>query len=136
MKRYSNLMTESARMRVSAAYYLRCWGMGILAGVAAATPVAVWQWQRARTLRQEHEALEASYEPFRRLEQMNGELRTAATKLVQDERLPLELSRRRPTATLLGIVGTAVAATEGALFVEHMEVSQTPPGATASGGND
>jgi hypothetical protein len=96
--------------------------------MALLAPLMVWQWQDGRRIRQEHEALEATYEPFRRLAVTNTELRTTAASLVRDESLPLELSRNRPLATLLGIVGAAVESTKGALFIEHLDVTHAPPG--------
>ncbi|HEX6963248.1 MAG TPA: hypothetical protein VF175_15380 [Lacipirellula sp.] len=132
MKRHVNLMTETARFRVGATMLTRRWALALAATIVLLAPLTIWRWQECRRIRQEHDALEATYEPFRRLELMNAELRTTATTLVRDERLPLELSRNRPTATLMGVVAAAVKATDGALYVEHLDVAQTPPGGDAA----
>ena len=131
MKRHANLMSDGARFRVAARVSLRRWALALAATVTMLTPLSIWHWQECRRIRHEHEALEASYAPIRRLNEMNLELRTAATSLVRDERLTLELSRRRPTATLLGIVSAATAVTNGALFIEHINLAHTAPGAQA-----
>lgn len=131
MRRYVNLMSEGARFRVAARVQLRRWALALVGAVAVLAPVAAWRWQEARRVRQEHEALEASYEPIRRLNTTNMALRTDAAALIRDDRLPLELSRKRPVATLLGIVGAAVATSKGELFVEHMRLVQSPLGAAS-----
>jgi hypothetical protein len=136
MKRHLNLMTEGARFRVAARVSTRRWALALAAAVTMLAPLTIWHWQECRRIRQEHEAVEATYEPFRRLALMNAKLRTTATSLVRDERLVLELSRNRPAATLLGIVSAAASGTEGALFVEHLDLTQTPPGAGAAAGQD
>jgi hypothetical protein len=137
MKRHANLMSEAARFRVAARILLRRWAIALAATVALLAPITVWRWQECRRTRLEHEALEASYAPIRRLDEMNMELRNAATALVRDERLTLELSRRRPPTTLLGIVSAAAAATNGSVYIQSLNLSQSPPGASVpSGGQD
>ena len=132
MRRYVNLMSEGAQFRSAARVRLRRWALALAVSVTVLTPIASWRWQDARRVRQEHEALEASYEPIRRLNTANTELRTTAVELVRDERLPLALARKRPVASLLGIVGAAAATSDGELFVEHLNVAQSPPGPDGS----
>ncbi len=132
MRRHVNLMSDVARFRVAARISLRRWAVALVAAATMLAPVSIWHWQECRRIRHEHEALEASYAPIRRLNEMNMELRTAAISLVRDERLTLELSRRRPVATLLGLVSAATAATNGALYVESVALAQTPPGSPAT----
>ncbi len=131
MKRYANLMSDQARFRVSARASLRRWALVLVALLTLLAPMAIWHWQQCQRIRHEHEALEARYAPIRRLNEMNMELRADAASLVRDERLTLELSRRRPVDTLLGIIGAATAASKGALFIERINLTQTPPGAPA-----
>jgi hypothetical protein len=131
MRRHVNLMSESARFRAGARVSLRRWALVLATIMTMLTPISIWRWQECQRIRHEHEALEASYAPIRRLNDINTELRTAASSLVRDERITLELSRRRPVATLLGIVSAATAATNGALFIERINLTQTPPGAAA-----
>lgn len=127
MRKYVNLMSESAQFRTAARVQLRRWVMALAATFVVLTPLAVGRWQEARRVRQEHEALEASYDPIRRLTSMNNELRNTAATLVRDDRLPLELSRKRPVGTLMGIVSAAAAASSGELYVEHLKLAQSPP---------
>ena len=128
MRNHVNLMSEGARFRTAARVRLRRWGLALAVSVTVLTPIASWRWQDARRIRQEHEALEASYEPIRRLNTANTELRTTAATLVRDERLPLALSRKRPVASLLGVISSAAATSNGELYVEHLNIAQSPPG--------
>jgi hypothetical protein len=99
-------------------------------------PAAAWTWQRRRDVIHEQEALEAQYEPIRRLAAENRRMNAEAARLVQAERTKLELSHRRPVTTLLAVVGEAVAETEGDVFLEHVSVTQEPvskPGVEAGG---
>ncbi len=132
MRKYVNLMSEAAQFRTAARIYLRRWALALAVFVTALIPVATWRWQEARAVRQQHEALEASYKPIRTLTALNTQLRTAAVALVHDERLPLELAQKRPVASLLGIIAAAAAASNGELFIEHLHVAQAPPGAEAA----
>jgi hypothetical protein len=127
MRRYVNLMSDAARFRTTARLVVRRWALALVATATLLTPLAGIHWQESRQVRQLHEAREASYEPIRRLNMMNMDLRTKAAALVRDERLPLELSRKRPVATVLGVVSAAAASSEGALFIEHLQVVQSPP---------
>jgi hypothetical protein len=127
MRKYVNLMSEGAQFRTAARVQLRRWVTALVATTVVLTPIAIGRWQEARRVRQDHEALEASYDPIRRLTSMNNELRTTAATLVRDDRLPLELSRKRPVGTLLGIVSAAAAASNGELYVEHLQLAQSPP---------
>jgi hypothetical protein len=136
MKKYVNLMTEGARFRTAARLSIRRWGLALGAGATLMTPIAGWHWQEWQSIRHEHEALEASYEPIRRLNSMNMQLRTTAAKLVQDERLELELASQRPVTTVLGIVGAAAKQSDGALYIEHIQLDLAPPGAEGARGPD
>jgi hypothetical protein len=137
MRKYANLMSEGAQFRAAARIQLRRWALALVAVIVVLIPLAVVRWQEVRRVRQQHEALEAGYDPIRRLTAMNNELRTAAATLVRDERLPLELSRNRPSGTLLAIVSDAAAASNGELYVEHLKLAQAPPsGAATTPGQD
>lgn len=128
MKKYVNLMTDVACYRNAARVTTRRWITAGAACLLIAAPTAFFKWEHCRQVSQEYDALEASYEPVRRLNGINMQLRTTAAALVRDNRLPLELSRRRPVTTLLGIASGAAAQSEGALFINHIEISQTPAG--------
>jgi hypothetical protein len=132
MKRHVNLMSDAARFRVAARVALHRWALALAVLATLLAPISIWHWQECRRIRHEHEASEASYAPIRRLNDMNAELRTTAASLVRDQRLTLQLSRRRPAWTLLGIVTAATAATGGSVYVEHIDLAQTPPGGAAS----
>jgi hypothetical protein len=132
MRKYVNLMSDGAQFRAAAHIQLRRWGLALVAAIIVLIPLGVARWQEARRVQQQHEALEASYDPIRRLTAMNNELRTAAATLVRDERLPLELSRKRPSGTLLAIVSEAAAASNGELYVEHLKFAQALPASAAT----
>ena len=132
MKRYANLMSDAARFRVAARVAFRRWALALAVLTTLLAPISIWHWQECQRIRHEHEASEASYAPIRRLNEMNAELRTTAASLVRDKRLALELSRRRPAWNLLAIVTAATESTGGSVYIEHVNLSQTPPGGAAS----
>ncbi|RIK86936.1 MAG: hypothetical protein DCC67_02415 [Planctomycetota bacterium] len=129
MKRYVNLMTESAQFGVAAREQLQRWALVAALLIAAAAPVVFFRVREHTRVRQQHEALEATYEPVRRLNERNRQLRREAIGLVRDERLSLELSRQRPIVSLLARVGAAASETRGEVFVERISVDQRVPGA-------
>jgi hypothetical protein len=125
-------MSDAARFRVAARVRARRWALALAAAFTVMAPLSIFRREELRTLRNEHEAMEASYEPVRRLVQLNRELRSQATSLVTDEKLALSLSRRRPVTTLLGVASAAAAETRGQLFIEHLSLTQQPAGDDAS----
>jgi hypothetical protein len=133
MKRYVNLMSPAAQFRSLAGRRLRRWGTALAILALVLAPAAITSRAEGGRVRREHEALEALYEPVRRLNALNRQLRIEATNLVRDEQLVLELSRERPTVALLGVVSTAAAGSDGQLFIEQLSVIQRPPGAAAEG---
>lgn len=128
MKRHVNFMSEAAQFRAAVRRHLRRWAGALCACVLLLIPGGAVRWVEHAQVRHEHEALEACYEPVRRLNAINGQLRTAAMNLVRDERLALQLSRERPMAALLGRVTRAVEDSSGQLFVQRLTVSQSAPG--------
>jgi hypothetical protein len=132
VKRYINLMSSGARFRTAARVRLRRWALALAVMVTVLAPLSIIRWDESRKTRNEHEAMEAGYEPIRRLIQLNRDLRTQAAALVGNERLALELSRRHPATTLLGLVGAAAAESRGELFIEHLTLTQLPPGVGAA----
>ncbi|MCC6492039.1 MAG: hypothetical protein IT424_03355 [Pirellulales bacterium] len=128
MNRYVQLMSESAQFRAAARKHLRRWGAAAALLVAATAPLGAWQWRHQSQMRQQCEALEASYEPVRRLNGVNRNLRTQAITLVRDERLILELARQRPVTSLLACVAAATSASQGQAFVERLNFEQPVPG--------
>jgi hypothetical protein len=130
-------MSEAARFRAAAGVRARRWALALGVAVTVMAPLSIIRWEESRTVRNEHEAMEASYEPIRRLIQLNRDLRTQAVALVTDEKLALALSRRRPVTTLLGVASAAAAETRGQLYIEHLSLTQLPPGdATSVASND
>jgi hypothetical protein len=134
-----NLMTERAQRRAAADRILRAWGRAAGAAVLSMCALAGWEWHKCRRVTLEHEALEASYDPIRRLAGANRTLGVQAAQFVTRERIALELARHRPAAALLATVADAVAATSGAVFMERLVLSRDPvagappaTGATAS----
>lgn len=128
MKRHVNFMSETAQFRAATRRHSRQWAYALIAGALLLIPVGAVRWVEQTRVRHQHEAMEASYEPVRRLNAINGQLRNAAENLVRDERLVLELSRDRPMAALLGRVTRATEDSNGQLFVQRLTVSQSAPG--------
>jgi hypothetical protein len=131
-----NLMSDRAQFRAAAERLIRGWSLGIGAMILTIAPVAAWTWQARRGVAHEQEALEARYEPIRRLAAENRRLNAAAVQLVQSERTALELSQRRPVAALLAVIGEAVAEMEGNVFITRINLTQTPanvPGVVSGG---
>ncbi len=131
MPAYVNLMTERARLRTAAARVSRCWATIIGAMMFLAVPGVLWMWHERRQLIREHDALEASYEPVRRLAAANRVLAANAAEFIKREKLPLELSRKRPAIALVAHVSDAIAATDGAVYLDQIELNQR--GATTTG---
>jgi hypothetical protein len=129
MAAFVNLMTERAQLRTAAARVSRCWAIIIGAMILLAVPGVLWVWHERQTIGREHAALEASYEPVRRLASANRALAASAADLVAHEKLPLELARKRPVVSLVAHVSDAVAATDGAVYLERIELNQRSPGA-------
>jgi hypothetical protein len=127
MKRYANLMTTSAVFRTAMRLHVRRWSLALGVLAVALAPIAAIRWEEARQARQEREAKEASYEPMRRLVQLNRDLRAEAGKLVKDERLELELSCRRHVSSLLTVVVAAAEESQGQLFVQHLQIHPNLP---------
>lgn len=132
MAAYVNLMTERAQLRTSGARVSRCWAMIIGAMILFAVPGVLWTWHERQTIVREHDALEASYEPVRRLAAANRVLAASAAEFVAREKLPLELARKRPAIALVAHVSAAIAATDGAVYLDRIELNQRGP-ATADG---
>jgi hypothetical protein len=126
MKRV-NLMTDASRFRSEARVYLRWWSWGLAALLAVLAPISIWRWQATRTARAASEAMEASYEPIRRLVKLNRDLRNDAGMLLKNQQLELELSRHRPVSALLKVVSAAAAESHGQLFIEHLAITKHAP---------
>lgn len=125
-----NLMSDAAVNRSAADRILRGWLVVVGLCLLVILPLTTWTWLCRREVVQEHEALEARYEPIRRLNATNRELSQKAVNLVRTERVPLELSRRRPMATLLNVIGEAIASTAGEAFIAHFSLSRDPAAKT------
>lgn len=131
-----NLMTQGAQLRSAAERVARIWALIIGVMVLALAPLGGWTWQKRCKALRRHEALQASYEPIRQLAGENRTLAVEATTLVERERLPLTLARRRPVVALLGVVSDAIAECGGAVYMEHMALTRVAPpaaGAAAAG---
>jgi hypothetical protein len=126
MKRV-NLMTDASRFRSEARVYLRWWSCGLVGLMSALAPLSIWRWQATRSARAACEAMEASYDPIRRLVTLNRDLRNDAGELLKSERLELELAQNRPASALLNVVANAVAESNGQLFIEHLAITQHAP---------
>ena len=126
MRNCVNLMSDGARLRAALRVRIRHWAAVWALLVAATAPFAAVRWLQRHDIEQERAALEARYEPFGRLSVENRRLRTDAQKLIQEEKIPLELSRQRSVAALLGLASKAAAATGGELFVRQVTFTQDP----------
>jgi hypothetical protein len=121
-----NMMSEAALNRSAADRIVRGWLVVTVLALLVVTPLTTWTWLCREKVVQEHEALEARYEPIRRLAASNRELSEKAVDLVRTERVPLELSRRRPVAALLKVIGDAIASTAGDAFIVHLSMARDP----------
>lgn len=119
-----NLMTSRARNGAAADRILRGWSWAVGATFLLLTSLAMWTWFERRELVLTHDALEASYEPIRRLARSNRGLRAQAGELVSHEAIVLGLSNDRPIAALLARVNESIAAAEGAVYIESLTLSQ------------
>lgn len=128
MKRHVNLMSEGAKFRAAVRKQSRRWAVALALLVIVLVPLDGMRWREQTRVRHEHEALEASYEPVRRLSLVNRQLRTEAINLVRDERLSLELAQQRPLLTLLARISAAASAGNGQIYVEQITVEQAVPG--------
>lgn len=126
MINHVNLMSERAIFRATAERLARGWLLAIGAAVLALLPLGAWTWLSRRGVIQEQEALEALYEPIGQLTAANRRISAEAVQLIHDEQVTLQLSRRRQILTLLADVGEAIASTEGAAFVQHINASRDP----------
>ncbi len=122
-----NLLSPRAEFRSQAIRLIRLWAVAVGAVVIVIVPLGGWAWTLRRDAIHVHEALAARYEPIRRQAEANRRLSVEAARLVRDQQTTLELSRQRPIAALLAVVGEAVAATDGNVFVERMNFA--PDGA-------
>lgn len=134
MRSHVNLMSDEAQFRVALRISARYWTIAWALLVMALIPMAGVRWQQRRDVRQRHEALEARYQPIQRTSSENRQLRTAAEKLVREQRIPLELSRDRAIATLLAVTSRAVEKTGGELYVRQITLANHVPGGQTGAG--
>lgn len=126
MRNCVNLMSDGARLRAALRLRIRHWAIVWAIIVVAAAPFAAMRWLERRGIEQQRAALEARYEPFGRLSIESRRLKTEAQKLVEEEKIPLELSRKRSVAALLGVASQAAATTGGELYVRQVTFTQEP----------
>ena len=119
-----NLMTDRAALRAASERILRGWALAICAVIVLLAPALAWTWRERTKAIQAHEALEAKYEPLRRLARDSRSLGAETAKLTERERTALELSNNRPVGVLLSVVASAVHASRGGVFVEHVNITQ------------
>jgi hypothetical protein len=119
-----NLMTDRAQFRSEAERIARGWALAIGALLVALLPLGLWAWAECRQTVREHEALEAGYEPLRRLAGVNRTLAANAAELVKRERTILELSRERSALALLAVVNEAIEESRGAAVVDHIIITR------------
>jgi hypothetical protein len=122
-----NLMTQRAQYRSAADRIIHGWALINAVLLLAMLPLAAWTWIERRDMVRAHDALEAGYEPIRRLAGANRRLGAEAASLIDREEIALELSRSRPAAALIAAVADAVAEAQGAVFVEHFTLSHDAP---------
>jgi hypothetical protein len=126
MLTHVNLMSEKAQFHAAARRVALRWALALGAVALVLTPIGGFAWQRRRTAMAEQEMLESQYEPIRQLTSDIRRLRTDAEQLVRNKRTALELSRERPPATLLALLGASTSATEGELFIQRLTLTQIP----------
>ena len=124
MNRYVNLMSKQSRIREIRRTRLRQWtrALLVLAAILLAPTLAVWRpvHQQGKRLA----ALQTQYEPIRQLISENKEFRKKIDQALEQDRLALALSNQTPVVTLLGMIGQAVAAANGEVFVQRLAFEQ------------
>jgi hypothetical protein len=92
-------------------------GLLVLHGAITWWPVHVRSLQRA--------ALETQYEPLRQMKMDNKALSREIASTLDESKLELALSKQTPMATLVGLVGRAVADTHDKVFLDKIAYGET-----------
>ena len=132
MKRHLNLMSDRSRFRESMRRRMRQWSWVLAFTALVLLPLGSFQWWNCRQERQQREIVEQLYEPIRALKKKNVQLQKQIEALRLQERIPLVLSNEKPVSVLLGLVGKAVAESNGQVYVQHLHLQQDPIAAAIS----
>ncbi len=123
MKSSINLMSLQNRRRECIRARLRQW-CTVLATLSTllGTVMAERYWAFGTKVHQQL-SLEAKYEPLANLKKANKSLAKQINAIRNEEQFVLALSDREPAVTLLGVLGTAVTASENRVFLQKIELN-------------
>ncbi len=124
MNDHVNLMSRQARIREIRRTRLRQWAK--ISGVVAVllVPPSLLAWWPVYQQRQRLAALESQYEPVREMIAVTKSYRHRIEQIQQEQRLALALAKQTPVVTLLGLIGKAVARSQGQVYVQHVAFRQ------------
>lgn len=127
-----NLMTPYARRREIYRTRLRQWlnisGITLLILIVATSV----HYYHVRQINLERQLLETSLEPINHLKNANTRIVKQIAAIRDEEQFILALSSKKPTVTLLGLLGSAVAKAGDHVFVERLELSNLERSTTMS----
>jgi len=133
MTNHVNLMSPRARVRECTRTRIRQWSriLAAAAGLLALHAAVTWWPAHVRSL--QRAALEAQYEPLRQMIMDNKALVRKIAGRLDESKLELALSKQTPVATLVGLVGRAVADTQGKMFLDKIAFRQDEGDGAAGG---
>lgn len=118
-----NLMTPYARRREIYRTRLRQWlSISSITLLILIITTSV-HYYYVREINLERQLLETSLEPINHLKNANTRIVKQIAAIRDEEQFILALSSEKPTVTLLGLLGTAVAKAGDHVFVERLELS-------------
>jgi cell division protein FtsB len=124
MNKHINLMSPRAQVRECTRVRLWQWSriLAASAGLLALHGAITWWPVHVRSL--QRAALEAQYEPLRQMKMDNKALAREIAGTLDESKLELALSKQTPMATLVGLVGRAVAGTHDKVFLDKITFSE------------
>lgn len=125
MSRAINLMTLTSRRREVYRTRLRQWLKVSGALVLILAMVTATHSYGVRKTSLEQQLLETTLEPINHLKEANKRLAKQIAAIRDEGQFVLALSNRKPTVTLLGVLGSAVAKIGDHAFLEKIEISSS-----------
>jgi hypothetical protein len=126
MKRHLNLMSERARKREDGRRAWRVWAQVVAVLVLVLTPTGLVRWYSCNRAEQHSLAADLQYKPTRQLRADSGRLKQQIEQFRTDERVALALAVERPALALMGLVSRAVAERKGSVYLDVLELQQSP----------
>lgn len=133
MNNHIDLMSSRARVRECTRTRLRQWSRILAAAVGLLALHGAITWWPVHTRSLQCAALEAQYEPLRRMKMDNKALARKIADTLDESQLELALSKQTPVVTLVGLVGQAVSNTQGKVFLDRLAYSQDETNNNADG---